>query len=75
MNEVATELETKLDHHEKMDYLSGAYPSLYYFILEHFKMTARIEEYMAQCKTFENDAVKFSLYIHGYLHPWFDRQR
>ena len=38
-----------------MGYLSEAYPSLFLFILEHFKMTDRIEKYMAKCKMYETD--------------------
>ena len=32
-------------------------------------MVERIESFMAKCKEYEDDAEKYSLYIHGYLLP------
>ena len=58
-----------------MEYFSEAYPSLFLFILNHFKMNDRIERYMTQCKMCENDPEKYSLYVHGYFLPWLDQQR
>ena len=28
---------------------------------------------MAKCKSYENDAEKYSLYLHGYFYIWFDK--
>ena len=67
------ELEPKMTQKKKMDYLSGAYPSLYILILKHFKMQERVEQYIAKCKEFENDKDKYSLYIHGYWLNWLDQ--
>ena len=55
-----------------MEFFSESYPSLYIYMLKHFKMPDRIEKYMSQCKEYENDAKKYSLYIYGYFLPWLD---
>ena len=52
--------------------LSETYPRLFLFILEHFEMADRIEEYMAQCKAFEENPKKYSLYVHGFFLVWLD---
>ena len=75
LDTLQSELEEKLNEWEKKKYLSEAYPSLYILMLEQFKRADKIEQYMAQCKEFENDRIRYSLYIHGYLLPWFDQQR
>ena len=56
---------------ERILFLSQQYPCLYIHVL---KKRGRIEEmvnYMQECKKLENDYKKFSLYLHGYLLPWF----
>ena len=70
---VEKKLESKSKKQQKMTLLSEEYPTLYLFILDHFNMTDKIEEYMAQCKSYENDAEKYSLYLHGYFYIWFDK--
>ena len=57
----------------KMDYLSGAYPRLYIFILKFFDMTDRVEQYMTMCKPYEDNHEKYSLYVHGYFLVWLDQ--
>ena len=37
-------------------YLRDCYPTLYVFVLEHFKMQDKAEEYMSECKKYENEA-------------------
>ena len=56
----------------KMRYLSDEYPSLYVFVLEHLKMSDKIQQYMAECKAYEHNPAKYSLYFHGYLLNWFN---
>ena len=56
-----------------MSYLSQHYPSLYVQILTHMNMQDKIDLYMSKCKEFENDAEKYSLYIHGYLMVYLDK--
>ena len=29
---------------------------------------------MQECKTYENDPYKYSLFVHGYLIPWYEQQ-
>ena len=78
MSIVCQKLATRVTPQKKMDFLGEEYPSLHIFILEHLKMHSKIEQYMAMCKKYEvesslsNDATEnYSLYIHGYLLPWF----
>ena len=58
---------------QKMHYLSEAYPSLYVFILEFYKMNDRIAPYMTRCKAYENNQNRYSLYVHGYFLVWLDQ--
>ena len=74
IDNVLTELETfSID--ERMEYISEAYPRLYVLILKHLEMYNKIQEYMKKCKTYFNDAEKYSLYVHGYWLVWLDQQR
>ena len=56
-------------------YLRDCYPTLYVFVLEHFKMQDKAEEYMSECKKYENEAQNYTLYIFGYWLPWLNQQR
>ena len=60
---------------QQMDHLSKFYPSLYIFILKSLHQSTKIKEYQLQYKSCENDPYKYSVYIHGYLLPWFEHQR
>ena len=73
MNVLQSEIGTKQNQKEMMRYISEAYPSLYIFMLKQFNMSDRLEKYVAQCKEYEDDAEKYSLYIHGYWLVWLDR--
>ena len=58
-----------------MTFLSQFYPGLYIFILQKLNMPTRQKHYMEVCKGYENDPVKYSLYIHGYIYPWLNNKR
>ena len=58
-----------------MDYLGESYPRLYIFILEQLKRPDLIDKYMELCKSFQNNAEKFSLYVHGYFLILLDLKR
>ena len=50
INTVASKLATKATPQQKMDFLSGEYPSLYVYILEYLKMPEReIRLYKEKC--------------------------
>ena len=70
---VSTELDTMINLQDKMNYLSESYPGLFICILEHLSMTDKIEDYMTQCKEYENDRERYSLYIQGYLLIWLEQ--
>ena len=75
MYTVREKLDAVASNQLKMNLLSREYPSLYVFILESLNMFDKIEEYIAMCKTYEDDPEYYSLYIHGYLLIWHDQQR
>ena len=63
-----------------MKYLGQHYPSLHVYILKQLNEKDKIEEYMSQCKKFEDDSLEedlqnYSLYVHGYFLIWLDLQR
>ena len=33
-----------------------------------------MHQYMQECKTYENDPYEYSLFVHGYLIPWYEQQ-
>ena len=75
LDTVQKQLETQPHNKQKMTYLSKHYPSLYVHILGYLNMSDKIEQYMAQCKEYENDEENFSLYVHGYWLIWLNQQR
>ena len=54
-----------------IDFLEQNYPCLYIYILKQRCQNRELTNYMTKCKQYENDVKKYSLYIHGYLLPWF----
>ena len=58
-----------------MQYLSEEYPCLYVFILEHLGKKEEIDQYMTKCKAYEDNHLRYSLYVHGYFLVWLDRQK
>ena len=74
MVKVVEELASQKTLKDKKIYLGDHYPSLYHFALKHFKQYKELKDYMQECKNLENFPgipIKYSLYIHGYLIPWF----
>ena len=55
---------------DKMNYLSQFYPCLYIFLLRRLNQTDKIEQYMKQCESYEEDHEKYYIYIQGYFVPW-----
>ena len=60
---------------ERIVYLEEQYPFLAILVMKKRGMKNRVDVYMEQCKTYRKNARKYSLYIHGYLLPWFQLQR
>ena len=58
-----------------MNYLSQQYPCLYMFMLTFLKKPDQLKEYIENCKSYKDDLKNYSLFIHGYLIPWYDQQR
>ena len=53
-----------------------SYPCLYIAVLEHQNKIQEKQEFMAECKKYENGApLDYSKYVHGFLIPWLDTQR
>ena len=59
----------------KLKYLKKNYPCLAIFVLKGMGMDAEITKYMQECKTYERDFRRYSIYIHGYWLPWLEMQR
>ena len=57
---------------ETSTYLSQNYPCLYIFVLNSLDMNDRVHKYMQDCKSFESDSLKYSIYVHGFFIPWLD---
>ena len=55
--------------------LDEFYPSLKIFILERFNQTKKLESYYQKCQEYqvEREFRDYSIYVHGYLIPWFGR--
>ena len=56
MSIVCQKLATRDSPQKKLDFLGEEYPSLHVFILEHFKLHGKIEQYMAKCKKLPSDS-------------------
>ena len=75
IDQVCQKLNELQDLSSEMTFLSEYYPCLYIYMLKHLNQEARLAQYMKQNESFENDPLKYSLRIHGYLIPWLDQQR
>ena len=63
LDALQSELEIKLNEQQKVEYLSEMYPCLYIFLLELLGKTDQIGLCMAECKPYENNSDRYSLYI------------
>ena len=66
MQAVREQLDAMKTNKERMSYLSEYYPALCIYALKKLGMDQELREYMETCKSCENDASKYSKYIHGY---------
>ena len=66
------ELKAIRGFNQQMVFLSQLYPGLYLFVLTQTKQEETKNRFIEKCKTYENDPYRYSIYIHGYLIPWFD---
>ena len=44
-------------------------------MLRYMNREGCINKYMIECRQFDNNPEKYTLYVHGFLLPWFDEQR
>ena len=61
----------KLETKSRFDYLGERYPSVHIYVMTKLKMKQSLEKYINSCFKLENDYKEYSLYVHGYLLPWF----
>jgi len=59
----------------KIRYLSNKYPCLYVLVMRKRGKDYELEAYMSDCKSYENDWTKFSMYIHGYWIPFLQKEK
>ena len=70
LSEIVEELSSMLDFDERIEYLGQHYPCLCIFVLKKRGMDKALKKYMEDCKLYENDHEKYSLYVHGWFLPW-----
>ena len=63
---------------ERIEYLGEWCPCLYLFALKKNGMTEKLQEYIKKCESYEDDYdydfSTYSLYIHGFWHPYLYQQ-
>ena len=55
--------------------MANFYPHIFSHLLSNLVETERLRQYTERCKLHEYDYNKYSLFVHGYLMPWFEKQR
>ena len=58
-----------------MRHMRDLYPSLCIYILKKYNDKAKIEEYRAHYKSYEDDPHDYCMYVHGYFIPWIEDLR
>ena len=60
---------------KRLGFLGEWYPCLCVFVMIRRGMENALLKYLADCKKFEDDFEKYSLYVHGFFIPWLQLQR
>ena len=60
---------------KRVSFLAEKCPSLCILVLKGLKRPKILDVYTESCKKREKDPYKYSLYVHGYLIPWFNSLR
>ena len=68
-------LESMPTNKEKEEHLAARCPCLFVSVIKQRKNIDALAEYMAKCQSCEDDWRYYTLYVHGYLLPFFDDLR